>query len=64
MQVYAGQNQGLQARCVIFQLFDVPECQIKVMLHEAICNDYFKRNTALQCWNNVATIRCNVTTML
>ena len=42
MQVYAGQNQGLQARCVIFQLSDVPECQIKVMLH-------FKRNTALQC---------------
>ena len=64
MQVYAGQKQGLQARCVIFQLFDVPECQIKVMLHETIRNDYFKRNTALRRWNNVATIRCNVATML
>ena len=64
MQVYARQKQGLQARCVIYQLFDVPECQIKVMLHETIRNDYFKRNTALQRWNNVATIRCNVATML
>ena len=57
MKVYAGQRQGLQARCVIFQLFDVPECQIKVMLHETIRNDYFKGNTTLQRWNNVATIR-------
>ena len=24
----------------------------------------FRRNTALQCWNNVATIRFNVATML
>ena len=53
MQVYARQKQGLQARCVIFQLFDVPECQIKVMLHETIRNDYFKRNTC-----------CNVGTTL
>ena len=29
---------------------------VKVMLHGTICNDYFLRNTALQCWNNVATI--------
>ena len=28
-----------------------------VMLHETICNDDFQRNTALQCWNNVAIIR-------
>ena len=37
---------------------------IKVMLHVTICNDNFLRNTALQCWNNVATIRNNVATML
>ena len=38
---------------------------IKVMLHDAICNDQsFLRNKALQCWNNVATIRNNVATML
>ena len=34
------------------------------MLHETICNDNFLPNTALQCWNNVATIRNNVATML
>ena len=28
----------------------------KVMLHRTIHNDDFKRNTALQCWNNVAAI--------
>ena len=28
----------------------------KVMLHETIRNNDFQRNTALQCWNNVATI--------
>ena len=34
----------------------------KVMLHETIQNDdfYNKCNTALQCWNNVGTIRNNV----
>ena len=34
------------------------------MLHETICNDDFQRNTALQCWNYVATIRNNVAAML
>ena len=28
----------------------------KGMLHETIRNNDFQRNTALQCWNNVATI--------
>ena len=37
---------------------------LKVMLHEMICNDDFQRNTALQCWNNVATIQNNVATIL
>ena len=37
---------------------------LKVMLHETISNDDFQRNTALQCWNNVVTIRNNVATML
>ena len=32
---------------------------VKVMLYETI-----HRNTALQCWNNVATIRNNIATML
>ena len=39
-------------------------CRLKVMLHETISNDDFQRNTALQCWNNVATIRNNVATIL
>ena len=30
------------------------------MLHGTIRNDDFQRNTALQCWNNVATIQNNV----
>ena len=34
------------------------------MLHGTIRNDDFERYTALQCWNNVATIRDNVATML
>ena len=29
------------------------------MLRETICNDDFQSNRALQCWNNVATIRNN-----
>ena len=33
-------------------------------LHGTIRNDDFHGNTALQCWNNVVTIRNNVTTML
>ena len=37
---------------------------IKVMLHGAIRNDDFYRNTALQCWNNVVTIQNNVASML
>ena len=31
-----------------------------MMLHGRIRNDDFQRNTALQCWNNVVTIRNNV----
>ena len=30
------------------------------MLHEMIRNDNFQRNTALQCWNNVANIQNNI----
>ena len=37
---------------------------VKAMLHETICNDDFQPCTAWQCWNNVATIRNNVATML
>ena len=37
---------------------------LRVMLHGTIRNDDFERNTALQCWNNVVTIRNNVATML
>ena len=33
-------------------------------LDGTIRNDYFHENTALQCWNNVVTIRNNVATML
>ena len=39
----------------------------KVMLHKTIRNgdlSHLKRNTALECWNNVATIPFNVATML
>ena len=36
----------------------------KVMLHETIPNDDFWRNAALQYWNNIATIRNNVATMM
>ena len=44
--------------------YNVKLASFKVMLHETICNDDFLRNTALQCWNNVVTIRNNVATML
>ena len=37
---------------------------VKVTLHHTIRNDNFKRNTSLQCWNNVATIENNVATVL
>ena len=37
---------------------------IKVMLHITIRNDDFYRNTPLQYWNNVTTIRNNVATMM
>ena len=37
---------------------------VKVLLHETIRNDDFKRNTSLQCWNNVAIIQNNVATVL
>ena len=33
---------------------------LKLMLYETIHKDNFQRNTAFQCWNNVATIRNNV----
>ena len=36
----------------------------KVMLHGTIRNDDFQRNEALQRWNNAATIRNNIATML
>ena len=45
-------------------LFFSPERRVKVLLHGTIRNDDFKRNTELQCWNNVATIRNNVPTVL
>ena len=40
------------------------EQEVKEMLHETTRNDDFERNTVQQCWNNVATIRNNVATML
>ena len=36
---------------------------LKVMLHGTIRNDDFYRNTELQCWNNVVTIRNNAATL-
>ena len=33
------------------------------MSHWTIRNDDFKRNTVLQCWNNVANIRNNFATL-
>ena len=49
------------------QLWDIPERResltwrsaqetIEIVLHKTIRNDDFKRNRALQCWNNVAAI--------
>ena len=37
---------------------------LKVMLHGTIRNDDFLRNTALQYWNNAATIRNSIATMM
>ena len=39
------------------------QLSLKVTLQGTIRNDDFLRNTALQCWNNVATIWTNVATM-
>ena len=36
----------------------------KAILHGTILNDDFSRNTEMQFWNNVVTIRNNVATML
>ena len=36
----------------------------KVLLHGTIRNDDFQRITEFNCWNNIAAIRNNVTTML
>ena len=38
--------------------------ELKMILHGTISKDDFQRKTALQCWNNVVTIRNNVATML
>ena len=38
--------------------------ELKMILHGTISKDDLQRNTALQCWNNVVTIRNNVATML
>ena len=43
--------------------YEVLNICFKVMLHGTICNDDFWCNTALQCWNNVAGIQNNVTTI-
>ena len=37
---------------------------LKVIFRGTIRNDNFLRNTTLQYWNNVATIRNNVATIL
>ena len=38
--------------------------KLKVMSHGTIRHDDFKYNAALQCWNNVVTVRDNIVTML
>ena len=54
-----------QSGPVAFSPFLLPSLLslLKVMLHRTIGNDDFSCNTALQCWNNVGTIRNNVATM-
>ena len=46
------------------QVLAVNRMATKVMLNGTIRNDDFWRNTSLQCWSNVVTIRNNVATML
>ena len=50
-------------RCRCFARLQCRFVRLKVMLHRTIRNDDFWRNTELQCWNNVVTIRNNVVTM-
>ena len=50
--------------CMDAFAFVVTLGSLKVMLHGTIRNDDFLRNTAMQYWNNVTTIRNNVTTMM
>ena len=38
--------------------------RLKGNVTRTIRRDYFQRNTALQCWNNVASTQNNVATML
>ena len=60
------ENKGLGGGCSVSRARKTwsREMLLKVMLHGSIRNDDFYRNTALQCWNNVVTIRNNVATML
>ena len=50
--------------CIDAFAFVVTLGSLKVMLNGTICNDDFLRNTAMQYWNNVTTIRNDVTTMM
>ena len=50
--------------CIDAFAFVVTLGSLKVMLNGTIRNDDFLRNTAMQYWNNVTTIRNNVTTMM
>ena len=50
--------------CIDAFAFVVTLGSLKVMLHGTIRNNDFLRNTAMQYWNIVATIRNNVTTMM
>ena len=50
--------------CIDAFAFVVTLGSLTVMLHGTIRNDDFLRNTAMQYWNNVTTIRNDVTTMM
>ena len=50
--------------CIDALAFVVTLGSLKVMLHGTIRNDDFLRNIVIQYWNNVTTIRNNVTTMM
>ena len=50
--------------CIDAFAFVVTLGSLKVMLHGTIRNDDFLRNIVIQYWNNVTTIRNNVTTMI